>query len=158
MPSAVKRRSGNDRFLVERFSQWVPGWGRRQLCLADLTDYCEGHGIEVVFDDLEDADGYALWVGRVPYIYIGRHLRGPEKVITGYHELAHILYHPPHPEVFRRTGDLWNWSKCDRQAEVVGVVAWMPYVNGLTVEQVMQQFGVSRAVSNFRTGLKLWPT
>ena len=156
MPNAVKRRSGSDRFLVERFSQWIPGWGRRQLCLSDLTDYCERHQIEVVFADLEDADGYALWVGGVPYIYIAHHLRGPEKVITGYHELAHILYHPPHPEVFRRTGNLWNWRKCDRQAEIVGQLAWMPNVAGLSVDQVMAQFGVSHEVAVFRLQLKLW--
>lgn len=141
---------------MERFAEWIPGWGRRQLCLADLTDYCERHGIEVVFADLEDADGYALWVSSVPYIYIASHLRGPEKVITGYHELAHILYHPPHPEVFSRVGNLWNWSKCDRQAEIVGVVAWMPEIKGLVVEEVTERFGVPLDVAKFRVELNLW--
>jgi Zn-dependent peptidase ImmA (M78 family) len=157
MPRAARRRKGSDRFLVERFAEWIPGWGRRQLCLADLTDYCEQHRIEIVFADLEDADGYALWASSAPYIYIARHLRGPEKVITGYHELAHILYHPPHPEIFRRTGNLWNWSKCDRQAEIVGELAWMPDVAGLSIDQVMARFSVSREVAEFRLYLSLWP-
>jgi Zn-dependent peptidase ImmA (M78 family) len=158
MPKAARRRKGSDRLLVERFAEWIPGWGRRQLCLADLTDYCERHRIEVVFADLQDADGYALWAGSASYIYIASHLRGPEKVITAYHELAHILYHPPHPEVFKRTGDLWNWSKCDRQAEIVGEVAWMPEseVRGLQVEELMRSYGVSRPVAEFRSQLRLW--
>jgi Domain of unknown function (DUF955). len=141
---------------VERFAEWIPGWGRRQLCLADLTDYCERHGIEVVFADLEDADGYALWVSGAPYIYIAQHLRGPEKVITGYHELAHILYHPSHPEVFRRVGNLWNWSKCDRQAEVVGVVAWIPNCYNLSTSDLMQIYGVGWEIALFRSKLQLW--
>lgn len=142
---------------MERFAEWIPGWGKRQLCLADLSDYCERQQIELVEYPLEDADGYALWVSSVPYIYVANHLRGPEKVITGYHELAHILYHPSHPEVFKRTGDLWNWSKCDRQAEIVGVLAWMPEVVGLSVEEVMTRFGVSRGIAEFRLHLRLWP-
>ena len=146
-----------DRFLVERFSEWIPGWGKRQLSYIDLNCMCESLGIEVVEFPLKKARGYALWAGPVPYIYVADHLSGPEKVITGFHELAHILYHPTHPEAFCRAGNLWNWGKCDRQAEIVGVIAWMPYslARGLSVEELMEGFGVRREVAEFRAGLRL---
>ncbi len=153
---ASERSAGTDRVLVERFSQWIPGWGRKQLSLSDLYQLCNEAGIETVEYDLTDADGYALWVGGTPYIYIGERLTAAEKVITGYHELAHILYHPEQPEVLRRCGH-WNWSKCDRQAEIVGCVAWMPDVGAMTVGQISGEFAVSREVASFRASLRLWP-
>jgi Zn-dependent peptidase ImmA (M78 family) len=128
------------------------------LSLADLNRVCDSLGIEVVEYPLEDATGYVLWIAMSAHIYIADGLRGPEKVVTDFHELAHILYHPPHPEVFERTGGLWNTDKCQRQAEIVGVVAWMPEreVRGCTTEELMKKFGVSREVAAFRAGLRLW--
>jgi Zn-dependent peptidase ImmA (M78 family) len=147
-----------DRFLVERFTQWIPGWGIRQLTLDDLGNLCDDCGIVVVETALEE-DGLAIWLDGQPFVYINRLLPYAERVITGFHELAHILYHPIDKEVFRRTGlDLWNWSKCDRQAEVVGTVAWMPepQVRGLSPETLMQRFGVRRESAEFRARLNLW--
>ena len=120
------------------------------MSLADLKDLCEEIGVTVVEYPLEEACGYALWVEGTPYVYIAEHLTGPEKVITGYHELAHILYHPSHPEVFERTGNLWNMNKCNRQAEIVGVVAWMPEIRRLTVEEISEEFEVSIKLAQFR--------
>jgi Zn-dependent peptidase ImmA (M78 family) len=126
------------------------------LSLVDFYELSEALGVEVVDYPFEQDAGQAFWVGDIPYVYYSSLLPGPEQVITCYHELAHILYHPPRPEVFKRTGDLWNWSKCDRQAEIVGVVAWMPESKG-SVEQLMAEFGVGREVAEFRHSLYLWP-
>jgi hypothetical protein len=78
--------------------------------------------------------------------------------ITANHETAQILYHPSHPKVFERSGNLWNWSKCNRQAEIVGAVAWMPLAtaDGLSVDELMREFGVRREVAEFRASLNLW--
>jgi Zn-dependent peptidase ImmA (M78 family) len=159
MRSIARKRRETDRFLVERFASWIPGWGRKQLSLADFYEFAESLSVEVIeYPFIQDA-GCAFWVGVTPYIYYSSKLTGPEQVITCYHELAHILYHPSRPEVFRRTGDLWNMSKCDRQAEIVGVIAWMPetVVRGLSVDDLMNEFGVSRKLAEFRSALTLWP-
>lgn len=158
MRSAARRKRKTDRFLVERFTEWIPGWGRRQLSLVDFYELSESLGVEVVDYPFEQDAGYAFWVGDIPYVYYSNRLSGSEQVITCYHELAHILYHPPRPEVFKRTGNLWNWSKCDRQAEIVGVVAWMPepMVHDMTVSDLMREFGVRREVAEFRINLSLW--
>jgi Zn-dependent peptidase ImmA (M78 family) len=147
-----------DRFLVERFSQWIPGWGLRQLTLDDLGNLCDDCGIVVVEIEL-DADGHAVWLGGQPFVYINSLLPYSERVITGFHELAHILYHPSDRQVFKRTGrDLWNWSKCDRQAEIVGLLAWMPetQARGLNAEELMKRFQVRRQSAEFRSNLRLY--
>jgi Zn-dependent peptidase ImmA (M78 family) len=160
MLNPVKQRSErSDRFLVERFTTWLPGWNRRQLQLEDFERLATGLGIAVVEAALDEADGYAFWVDRSPYIYLKENLSYAKKVIAAYHELAHILYHPADRGVFRRTGrDLWNWPKCDRQAEIVGSIAWMPdsEARSLTVEELMEFYGIEREVAEFRAGLHLW--
>lgn len=158
---AVIRQSAglpHDRLLAERFRQWIPGWGTRQLSFSDFRGACSEIGIFVVRHSLRDAYGYAFWLGSVPYIYLASYLCGSELVITAYHELAHIIYHPSHPEIFKRTGNLWNWSKCHRQAEIVGVMAWMPHriADGMTADELMREFGVRRKVAEFRASLNLW--
>jgi Zn-dependent peptidase ImmA (M78 family) len=145
-----------DRFLVERFTQWIPGWGVRQLRLDDLGNLCDECGIVVVEAEL-DADGYAMWIGGQPFVYINSWLPYSERVITGFHELAHILYHPSDAEILHRRA-LWNWSKCDRQAEIVGCVAWMPepQARGRSAVDLMDMYDVRRESAEFRSRLNLW--
>jgi len=147
-----------DRFLVERFRQWIPGWSQQQLSFAGFLDFCDWLGIRVMRCRLLDAYGYAFWIGATPYIYLSNHIGGPELVITSWHEVCHILYHPSHPEVFKRTGNLWNWSKCHRQAEIIGVMAWMPHgvADEMATDELMREFGVRREVAEFRASLNLW--
>ncbi|MEW6129612.1 MAG: ImmA/IrrE family metallo-endopeptidase [Acidobacteriota bacterium] len=156
MYNPENRRS--DRFLVERFCQWVPDWNRKQLSLDALGNLCDECGITL--EELElDADGLALWEDAEPYIYINSQLKYSERVITGFHELTHILYHTPRPEIFRRQSNCcWNFSKQDRQAEIVGLVAWMPEAatRGLSVESLMLKFDVRRESAEFRASLNLW--
>lgn len=154
----LEKQKGNDRFLVERFSQWIPGWNKRQLTLDDLGNICDDCGIAIVEMPLED-DGYAVWLEADPFVYINSQLPYSEQVITGFHELAHILYHPNTQDRLRlRRLANWNWSKCDRQAEIVGCVAWMPdaLVCGLRAEEMTELFDVRRESAEFRAQLKLW--
>jgi Zn-dependent peptidase ImmA (M78 family) len=147
-----------DRFLIERFSHWLPGWNSRQLTLDDLGHACDDCGIVVVEMALH-AEGLALWIESQPFIYINSLLPYPERVITGYHELAHILYHTPRPEIFRRQKEcIWNFSKQDRQAEIIGSIAWMPETeaHGLSADTLMLQFEVGRETATFRASLDLW--
>lgn len=151
------RRNGSDRFLVERFSEWLPGWGRRQLTLVDFYELAYSLGIEVVEYPFDRDCGHAFWIGAQPYVYYSSRLPGPEQVITCYHELAHILYHPVIPAGFKRERSFFNFDKWQRQAEIVGVVAWMPSVEYMTAEYIMREYGVSRETASFRAGLNLWP-
>lgn len=146
-----------DRFLVERFSQWIPGWNQRQLTLDDLCRVCDESGVVLIEMDLL-ADGLALWSDAQPFIYINTRLSYSEKVITGFHELTHILYHPSQPEIFKRQKNCcWNFSKQDRQAEIIGLVAWMPesQARGLSPASLMAQFNVRRESAEFRASLNL---
>jgi Zn-dependent peptidase ImmA (M78 family) len=145
-----------DRFLVERFSQWIPGWGVRQLQLDDLGKLCDDCGIVVVEMRL-NSDGLAFWLDGRAFVYINTLLPYSERVITGFHELAHILYHPTDKQILHRRS-LWNWSKCDRQAEIVGLISWMPetQARGLCAESLMRQYEVRRESAEFRASLDLW--
>jgi Zn-dependent peptidase ImmA (M78 family) len=98
------------------------------------------------------------WQRTGPIIDIADDIFGPELIVTAFHELAHVLYHPAHPRIFRRAGNLWNWSKCHRQAEIIGVIAWMPLTiaDGLSADELMREFGVRREVAEFRASLNLW--
>jgi Zn-dependent peptidase ImmA (M78 family) len=150
----------SDRYLVERFEQWIPGWGRRQLTLDSLGNLCDECGIVVTTTPLE-GDGYAFWLEGCPFIYVNSLLPEGEQVVTLGHELAHVLYHPSSDDaVFLRAHSFWNWSKCDRQAEIVGCVAWMPdrmISKYMTIDHIRQEFGVRRETAAFRLSLDLWP-
>jgi Zn-dependent peptidase ImmA (M78 family) len=92
----------SDRFLVERISKLIPDWGIRQLSLDALGNYCDQNGIVVFEVPLSEADGYAFYQGDIPHLFFNAKLNYAERVISAYHELAHLLLHTPDPEVFRR--------------------------------------------------------
>lgn len=159
MLSLAHKRNGTDRFLVERITQLIPGWGVKQLTLDTLEKYCATQSIICTELPLIEADGYAFYQHRIPHIYYSSRLPYPQKVITGYHELCHILIDAPDPEMFKRQNPrCWNFNKWDRKAEIVGVVAWMPETRarGLSVEELMREFDVSRDSAEFRASLNLW--
>jgi Zn-dependent peptidase ImmA (M78 family) len=123
-----------------------------------LGNFCDNNGIVIIEISLS-RDGYAFTQNNTPYIFINSRLNYAEKVVTGYHELAHLLLHAPNPEVFRRQKNCcWNFSKCDRQAEIVGLVAWMPetQARGLSPGALMHQYDVRWESAEFRAGLNLW--
>jgi Zn-dependent peptidase ImmA (M78 family) len=80
-----------------------------------------------------NSDGLAFWLDGRAFVYINSLLPYSERVITGFHELAHILYHPTDNQILHRRA-LWNWSKCDRQG----------------------QYEVRRESAEFRASLDLW--
>ena len=48
-----------------------------------------------------------------------------------------------------------NLSRMEREAQIVGALALMPdpLVAGLSLEDMMREFGVSRITAQFRSGL-----
>jgi hypothetical protein len=54
--------------------------------------------------------------------------------------------------VFKSTGDLWNYSKYERQAQVVGVVALIPdcALTGKSVRELCTYFAISYDLARFR--------
>jgi len=115
-------------------------------------------GIEVKLRHLVKAYGRSYWKGGVPRIDLPLNIDGPELLISAWHEVCHLLYHPAEKAPFTRYGNLWNWSKCDRQAEIIGVMAWMPHgpADLMTPDELMKEFGVRREVAEFRASLNLW--
>jgi Zn-dependent peptidase ImmA (M78 family) len=89
------------------------------------------------------------------YLIINSLLRGAEKVIAGFHEFCHLTDHVLDVDVFHFTGNLWNVNKYERQANIVGVIALMPApsIQGLSVEDIMREFGVRREIAEFRASL-----
>src|SRR5262249_28635755 len=148
----------NDRMLIERFMARVPGLNRFRLAFVDLLASCDAYGIVVIQQPMRVLHGSAIHSSTRPYIMINSHLSGPEKVIAGFHEFTHIIDQEVPENSYRlSTGNLYNMSKSERQAQVVGVIALMPgpEARGLTVEDMMRIYGVRREVAEFRVTLKL---
>jgi hypothetical protein len=149
--------AGNSRFLIERFTSRIPGFNRRRLSLPDLAGLCEPQGIEIVYLPMRRLHGVAHEDGGYRYLYINSLIPATEQVINGYHEYTHITDHVLDVEPFKSTGNLWNLPKYERQAWIIGVLAWMPepLAWGLSVEQLMQGFGVRREIAEFRASLNI---
>ncbi|MGH9764681.1 MAG: ImmA/IrrE family metallo-endopeptidase, partial [Blastocatellia bacterium] len=101
------------------------------------------------------AHGCSFHEGGRPFIYINSLLSHPEQVIAGFHEFHHLTDHALNTDVFLSTGNLWNRSKYEYQAQVVGVLAYMPdpLVWGLSAEEIQSCFGVTRQLARFRASL-----
>lgn len=99
------------------------------------------------FPDEEDPDRSVLWVNSL--------LTEPEKIIAAFHELTHILMHPPGQGAFASTGALWNRRKIEQEAQSVGIVALLPLpaILGRAVWEIEEAFGVNRKVARWRLQL-----
>lgn len=155
---SVSFKSRNSRLLIERFANRIHGFNMRRQSLCDLYDLCEPLDVEVVQKPMRKLHGAAIEDMGFHYIYINSLLSGPLKVIAGFHEFCHLTDHALNVEAFKSTGNLWNLSKFERQAQIIGVIAWMPSVEieGLSIEQIMREYGVPRNVAEFRLSLDLW--
>ena len=158
MPVFERNRSASlvpDRLLLEQFCHAIDGFNVRSQSLHDLGRLCDQLGIEVVQLPLRRLHGVALEDDGFKYLYINSRLSGPEKVIAGFHEYCHLTSHSLDMSILKSTGSLWNLQKYERQAQIIGAVALMPdpALSGLSIEEIMQEFGVSRQVAEFRAGL-----
>lgn len=143
--------------LIERFEYRLPGFNLRPFTLPDLYDLCDELEVSVRRIPMQYLHGCSFVEGGEVFLYINSLLRGPEQVIAGFHEYCHITDHCFDVEAFESTGGLWNLNKRERQAQTVGVVALMPHplVEGMTVNDLMREFGVSRQVAEFRAALRV---
>ena len=158
MPVIERSRSASrvpDRLLLEQFRLTIDGFNVRSQSLNDLGRLCDELEIEVVQMPLRRLHGVALEDDGYKYLYINSRLSGPEKVIAGFHEYCHLTSHSLEMSILKSTGGLWNLQKYERQAQIIGTVALMPdpELSGLSIEEVMQEFGVSRQIAEFRAGL-----
>lgn len=141
--------------LLERFSQRIDGFNQRQQSFEDLSALCISRGIELVQMPLRTLHGCALFEDGIPFLYVNSLISAAERVIAGFHEFCHLTDHSLEVGVFKSSGNLWNLPKVERQAQVVGVLAWMPDSDAgeLSVEELMACYGVKRAVAEFRASL-----
>jgi len=146
----------NHKHLVDFFTKRIDGFNVQSLTSDDLALECERSGITILSDHFEKAHGGSLWVDEYPFIFLSDSLSEPEKVVTGFHEFCHLEFDPP-GDIFLSTGNLWNWQKAERQANIVGVIALMPdtEVIRMTVDRMMGYYGISRELAQFRFDL-MW--
>lgn len=149
-------RPARNRLLFERARHYIEGLNVEQQTLGNLCHACEDRRIEVRRLPFRRAHGCSFYEGGQPFIYINSLLSIAEQTIAAHHEFVHIQEHAFEVEVFHSTGDLWNLSKYEYQAQAVGAVAWMPdpLIFGLGIEGIMREFGVSRRLAEFRLSLR----
>jgi len=138
----------------------IPGFGTRSLSLPDLFATCEADSIEVFRTPFDSLHGCAFFEENTPFIFINSTLPAAEQVIAGWHEYDHLTRHIlqsncPYNCVFTSSGGMVNLSRMEREAQIVGALALMPdpLVAGLSLEDMMREFGVSRITAQFRSGL-----
>jgi Zn-dependent peptidase ImmA (M78 family) len=147
-------------FLIQYYTDRIPGFGSKSLALPDLFAVCESDGIEVFRTPFDRLHGCAFFEDDAPFIFINSTLPAAEQVIAGWHEYDHLTRHMlkthcPYNCVFTSSGSMVNLSRIEREAQVVGCLALMPHplVVGLSLEDIMREFGVSRNTAEFRANL-----
>jgi Zn-dependent peptidase ImmA (M78 family) len=152
-----RRRDGREGLWADRFSQRIPDFNLRPLGLSDLYKECERR--EIFADEIplrrihgcsfQDEDGQ-------PCLLVNSLIAEPYRVVAGYHELAHLLDHPPDPGVLLSTGSLWNQSKAEFQAQAVGVVALIPreLIESFDFGELAEEYGFPRDLIMFRAQIR----
>jgi Zn-dependent peptidase ImmA (M78 family) len=149
----LKRRNS----FLDKFAGGVEGFNQRALGIVDLEFFCLQHDIEIDEMQFRALHGIAVAISDCDYIYINSLISYPEKVIAGYHELFHLVQHIGTGDSTRclSEGQVVNLSKNEFQAQAAGVIALMPdaLVDGMSVEDMMREFEVSRRIAEFRLRL-----
>jgi hypothetical protein len=159
MPVSVqienKRVDRNHSLLLERFSTRIDGFNVRRQTLQDLYGLCDRYEIEIVRLPLRRLHGAALEDAGYKYLYVNKHIAGYQQVISGFHELTHHLDHALGVEVFKSTGNLWNLPKFELQAQLIGVLCWLPEteIQGMSVDEIMKAHAISRNLALFRLSM-----
>jgi Zn-dependent peptidase ImmA (M78 family) len=158
MSATKTKQIGNSRNLIEYFTRGIPGFNHRQFCLEDLYNLAHFYGVKILQTHFMRDGGHVVYSPRRIYIVIDKGMTGPYKVMHGFHEITHVLYHERPYVLYRCSGRNWNLSKCEYQAEIIGALAWMPdrEARGLPAEALMARYGVSRETAEFRASLNLW--
>lgn len=145
----------SDSLLIARFTDLIPGFNQRALGLSALYDQCKRYGLTLRELPFRKYHGLSFHLGDVPFLYINTLILPAEQIIAGWHEFAHLMYHPDDACVFTSQGSLYRLSKAERQAETIGVLALMPDTEawGLSVPELIERYEVPRKIAEFRVDL-----
>lgn len=152
-----RRKGGGEGLWAARFSRRISGFNHRSLGLTDLYRECERRGIFADEIPLRRIHGCSFQdEDRQPCLLINALIAEPYRVVAGYHELAHLLDHPPDPGVLLSTGSLWNRSKAEFQAQAVGVVALIPreLIEKLDFGELAEEYAFPRDLIMFRAQIR----
>jgi Zn-dependent peptidase ImmA (M78 family) len=143
--------------LIDRFAARLSGFNAHSLTLDDFFYECDRRGVAADLIPMRRAHGLFFYDEGEACIAINRLISEPEQIVAAYHELTHLLDHAADPAVFLSVGDLWNHHRFETQANIIGVIALMPdrAVYGATAGELMERFGVSRAIAEFRLSLMI---
>ena len=150
-------RTRNSRLLIERFESRIPGFNRFSLSFSYWLEVCDAYGIRALQRPMRLIHGLAMQASQRPYIVINTCLPNVEKIIAIGHEFTHIIDQELDTSVFLNNGNLWNTRKYQRQAWIIGIVGLMPetVVEGLSIFDLMRQFGVRREIAEFRVSVQI---
>lgn len=113
------------RLWIDRLSRELPGFNEQPFNLLDLYRFCEQRGVLAEELPMRRLHGCSFYEDGDAFLMVNNLLSEPERIIAGFHELAHLLLHEP-DDVFCSTGVLRNHRKIERQAQIVGVIALLP--------------------------------
>jgi Zn-dependent peptidase ImmA (M78 family) len=112
---------------IDRISREIPGFNERSLNLEDLYKRCDTHHMFISEMPMRRLHGCSFYdEDEQPCLLINSLLNEAERIVAGWHEFAHLLLHTPDGSVFCSTGNLWNHSKTEAQAQTIGVLALIP--------------------------------
>jgi Zn-dependent peptidase ImmA (M78 family) len=137
---------------LSRFAQLVPEFNHQPLSMDLFYRVTEAHDIRVLEVPLLDTFGSTRRDEDYLFILINSLLYGTDRVITAWHEMAHVLLHPVSAEPMQSYGKFTSRDKHEREACAISVVALIPLpeIWGMTAEQIAARFRVSRRTARFR--------
>lgn len=94
------------------------GWNERILTFDDFEEFCEVENILLIEARLRYWRGFYCIHNEQPAIVLDQQLRGPERLLTAWHEVGHHLLHTP--------GYFGHHGKTEVQADLVGHIALLP--------------------------------
>jgi Zn-dependent peptidase ImmA (M78 family) len=92
----------------------IPGFNERALDLQAIYEQCERYGLVSRELRFRRYHGLSFHLEGVPFLYINTLVLPAERVIAGWHEFAHLMYHPDDACVFTSKGSLYRLSKAER--------------------------------------------
>lgn len=150
-----KRNLNSGPLLLDKFSSYIEDFNIERQSLSTLASCCARLEIEIVREPLRRLHGCAIEIDDYKAIYINSLIPEPLQVIVGFHEFCHVVYHAVNAEGCLSTGSNWNYSRIEREAQAVGVIALMPFweVCCFDVQGIMDYYSVPRRIAEFRAGL-----
>lgn len=137
---------------LSQFTRLVPGFSEVRLSLDDLAIECDRRGIDLIEIPMRRLHGCSWTDEFGPCIYLNRLVPIQQRTIAGWHEFAHLQLHLTDSQVLMSAGSLRNRGKFEREAETIGVIAFLPLalIQGMSAETIAATFGLPKKTANFR--------